>query len=150
MIGGPLMNKRILVAYDGGEMSKQAVEEAKKQTNVVSDTEVNIISVVKPSGPATNANVSKSIGNEVAKQYKHDLELIKKEVEEENIKVNTEVIVGNVEESPGIAISRYAKQNDMDLIIVGSRGLGKVKKLFLDSVSNKVVQNATCPVLVIK
>ncbi len=37
-----------------------------------------------------------------------------------------------------------------DLVIVGSRGLGKLEKFFMGSVSRFVVENAHIPVLVVK
>lgn len=143
------MQKKILVAYDGSEMSKKAVQEAERQVLESAETAVHIISVVKPTGPVTNASVTRQIGNELKKQYETEMEQIKKEIEADGIIVTTDVIVGDTE-NPAVSITKYAKQHDMDLIIVGSRGLGNVKKLFLGSVSNNVVQHATCPVLVMK
>jgi nucleotide-binding universal stress UspA family protein len=51
---------------------------------------------------------------------------------------------------PAGLILGVAKTEDADLIVVGSRGLGGVKGLFLGSVSNAVVQNSKVPVMVIK
>ena len=37
-----------------------------------------------------------------------------------------------------------------DLLVVGSRGLGAVRRLLLGTVSEKVLQHAPCPVLIVK
>lgn len=144
------MKKKILVAYDGSDLSKKAVKEAERHVLESADTAVHVISVVKPTGPVTNANVNRQIGDELKKQYEEDMAKIKKEIEADGVIVTTDVIVGEPEENPAISITNYAEEHDMDLIIVGSRGLGNVKKLFLGSVSNNVVQHAKCPVLVMK
>ena len=39
---------------------------------------------------------------------------------------------------------------DADLLVVGSRGLGAVRRLLLGTVSEKVLQHAPCPVLIVK
>jgi nucleotide-binding universal stress UspA family protein len=47
-------------------------------------------------------------------------------------------------------IVRAAKSHEADLIVVGSRGLGRVAGAILGSVSNAVVHHAAVPVLVVK
>ncbi|MBF1324840.1 MAG: universal stress protein, partial [Megasphaera micronuciformis] len=43
-----------------------------------------------------------------------------------------------------------AKKNNADLIVMGSRGLGPLKGLFMGSVSSFVVTHAACPVMIVK
>ena len=52
--------------------------------------------------------------------------------------------------SPAEAILDYAKRNDVDMIVMGSRGMGGVKGLFLGSVSNKVCHMAECTCVTVK
>ena len=44
----------------------------------------------------------------------------------------------------------YAEENNIDLIVIGTRGRSGFKKLLLGSVASHVVTYAHCPVLVVK
>lgn len=142
------MTIKMLVAFDGSELSKQALAEVRNQAVNAEDKEVHIVQVASPAGPSTFAAVSREISKEMAETLEGDMEEVKKELVEEDYRVITKVIAGK--DNPGIAICEYAEEQDMDLIIIGNRKLGNVKRLFLGSVSNNVVQNAPCPVLVMK
>jgi nucleotide-binding universal stress UspA family protein len=50
--------------------------------------------------------------------------------------------------APGPAICDYAGEIDASAIVIGSRGRGGVKRALLGSVSDHVVRNAPCPVVV--
>jgi len=54
--------------------------------------------------------------------------------------------------SPGDTIVRFIKNknNQVDLVVIGSRGRGAVSELFLGSVSNLVLHKSPVPVLVVK
>jgi len=47
-------------------------------------------------------------------------------------------------------IVRAAEASDAELIVLGTRGMSEWKSLLLGGVANKVVQHATCPVLLVR
>ena len=51
---------------------------------------------------------------------------------------------------PFVEIVRYAKDNAIDLIVVGTHGRGAIAHMLLGSVAEKVVRKAPCPVLVVR
>ena len=67
-------------------------------------------------------------------------------VQKRKINCKYEVIVGDVSEK----IINYSKENSIDLIVIGARGLGKFKQLLLGSISNKVSIGSGCPVMIVK
>ena len=52
--------------------------------------------------------------------------------------------------SPAVVILDFATDKEMDMIVMGSRGLGVVKGVLLGSVSQYIVEQSKCPVLVVK
>jgi nucleotide-binding universal stress UspA family protein len=64
----------------------------------------------------------------------------------ETIEVETELAEGNAVET----IVRKSKEIKSDMIVMGARGLGAIRKLFLGSVSEGVIKNGHCPVLIVK
>lgn len=60
--------------------------------------------------------------------------------------VESSVVVGH----PADEIVRAASGPDVDLVVVGARGLGRLTRLLLGSVSERVLHHAPCPVLVVK
>jgi nucleotide-binding universal stress UspA family protein len=86
---------------------------------------------------------------EDAKQKAHKwLSKVRQKADENSVKSKTEFIVDPT--SIVGAIVDYAERDDIDLIVVGSRGLSGFKKLLLGSVASGVVTYAHCPVLVVK
>jgi len=52
--------------------------------------------------------------------------------------------------SPGEYIIQAATEENVDMILMGPRGLGKLRKAFLGSVSDFVLNKSTVPVLLYK
>ncbi|MDY6862659.1 MAG: universal stress protein, partial [Thermodesulfobacteriota bacterium] len=44
----------------------------------------------------------------------------------------------------------YAESEKFDYIIIGTRGIGGLKRMFLGSIADKVIRHAHCPVIVIR
>ncbi|RYG71245.1 universal stress protein [Lentibacillus lipolyticus] len=144
------MKRKILVAYDGSELSREALNEAKLQARGVPETEVYVLSVVTQAGPSANMALARSIEWELADNLQTEMQKIKEEFEADGITIYTDVVIDVAQQNAGEKVCSYADEYDIDLIIIGNRGLGAVKKLLLGSVSTRVVQHANCPVLVIK
>ncbi|MFD2761638.1 universal stress protein [Lentibacillus juripiscarius] len=144
------MKRKILVAYDGSALSQEALQEAKLQAAGVPETEVYVLSVVTHGGPSTNVIMARSVQSELADSVRLEMQEVKKEFEVDNVTVYTDVVTNHSQRNAGEKVCEYAYEHGIDLIIIGSRGLGGVKKLLLGSISTRVVQRAHCPVLVIK
>ena len=54
------------------------------------------------------------------------------------------------EGEPGESIVEAARSEGVDFVVVGSHGRGSVGRFFLGSVSDHVVHNAPCPVVVVR
>ena len=59
----------------------------------------------------------------------------------------TEVIKEGI---PFVEIIKFAKDNDVDLIIMGTHGRGAIQHALMGSVAEKIVRKAPCPVLTVR
>lgn len=73
------------------------------------------------------------------------LEKIRKNLPLPASKVHTEILHGE----PASEICAFAVTKEINLIVIGNRGLHGVRKIMLGSVSQKVAQHAYCPVLIV-
>ncbi len=79
------------------------------------------------------------------------LDRIKEDAINNGVQVDTRVLlVPTTQSSTAGAIITYAEENDIDVIVVGTRGRTGLKKMLLGSVASGVVTYSHCPVLVIK
>ncbi|MFP3165232.1 MAG: universal stress protein, partial [Acidianus sp.] len=88
------------------------------------------------------ADVIESVYN----RAKADIEEAKKKSKEGGVEAEGVILEGD----PASAILEYANKNNVDLIVTGSRGLSTLKRVFLGSVSTRLVQEAKIPVMVVK
>jgi nucleotide-binding universal stress UspA family protein len=148
---------KILVPIDGSEPSFHAAHLASNIANKFNSEIIVLYVVVSPSkseyanltGLVTPKQIDMIIEN-AKKQARDWFNRIEDMIKEKNpnIKVSTKVIL------TGVAvygeIIQYAGQENIDLIVIGTRGRSAVKKLLLGSTASGVVTYADCPVLVTK
>ena len=61
-----------------------------------------------------------------------------------------EVKTDEVEGQPRSGLLPFARENDADLIVMGSHGKTGLERLLVGSVSERVIGNSECPVMVVK
>jgi nucleotide-binding universal stress UspA family protein len=137
---------KILVAIDGSDASMDAADYAisiSKEYNV----ELCAIHVIRADvdlfGPHETSEFMTTMRNEGEKY----LNKVRLKANEKSIQIKTEII--SFINIAG-AIVDYAEENNIDLIVIGTRGRSGFKKLLLGSVASHVVTYAHCPVLVVK
>lgn len=74
---------------------------------------------------------------------------IKSQADHAGVKSATEIVPDNGTSEVGM-ITSYAKKNGIDLIVIGKKGQSKFRQLLVGSVTNAVVNHASCPVLVVR
>ena len=138
------MMKNILVPVDGSEGSDRAVAEAIAMAEVC-EAKLNFLYVANINQLAINACLSDAILEAVTKAgnviLDRAMEMVPSGIEKEAFSETG---------SPAVVILDFASSNDIDLIIMGSRGRGIVKGVLLGSGSQYIVEQAKCPVLVVK
>jgi nucleotide-binding universal stress UspA family protein len=71
--------------------------------------------------------------------------------DKEKVKVDKAIIVASSSSSScAAAIIDYAKRNNVDLIVIGTKGMTGLKHFLLGSVANSIISHAHCPVLAVR
>lgn len=146
---------KILVPHDGTEMSDKAFRKATKLAKALA-AELVLLHVIEdtPVPPSlmlgndmTLINRAKrSVRRELERGWDKMIEIKTHEIENDNVPLRGECRYG----SPADRILRFAKDNKIDTIVMGSRRLKGVSKIkALGSVTRKVSELAECPVLIV-
>jgi nucleotide-binding universal stress UspA family protein len=138
------MFEKILVATDGSENAKEAIEHAASLSAMAKSSEVIVLHVC--TACSTDLDPEETHLEAAKTMVKDAGEIIKASGISVSHRIETDYPI----ETVGNAIIDIAAAEDADLIILGSRGLSEFKGMLLGSVSSRVVQKAACPVLVVK
>ena len=145
------MYEKALVAVDGSKPSLKAVETARELAKTGFLKNITLAYVVHIPHPVGLANGT--IVDFIPEDYQKELlREARRVVEEARALFAPECTVKTVVESgpPAETILQLIEKGNYDLVIVGNRGLNQLQRLFLGSVSNKIVNLANCTVIVVK
>ena len=129
---------KILVGYDGSNSGKEALDLAKNHA-LAFKGEVEVITSMQK---GTEKN------REDMEQANRGLEYAEALFEENNIPCKTHLLIRGL--TPGEDLVEFAKENNIDEIVVGVKRRSKVGKLLMGSHAQYVILNAHCPVVTVK
>lgn len=143
------MIKRILLTLDGSEMAEQALPVTISQAKCF-QSELFLLRVITPltkSYPPGKATLSTFEYAEkqlamIANEY---LEKIASEIQEENLTTKIATRIG----VPYQEILKFSQENDVDLIIMCTRGESGFTRWLVGSITEHVIRGSRIPVLII-
>jgi nucleotide-binding universal stress UspA family protein len=141
------MYKRILIPLDGSALAEQALPHAITQARHF-EAELVLLQILAPlpsaplMGEVARGRAQASL-NASASEY---LEHIVPRVQEHD----TPVRVATVEGSPHVQITEFVEANEVDLIVMSTRGQSGLSRWLMGSVADRVVRGATVPVLLVR
>jgi nucleotide-binding universal stress UspA family protein len=132
----------ILVAVDGSETSSNAANMAidlseKFGTNLIA------LHIVPP-----NLRFNKEMFDIANQNGQKIVNEVREKAIAKGVDVQTEVISDVI--SITKIIVEYAEENDVNLIVLGTRGISGIKRLLLGSTASGVVTYSHCPVMVVR
>jgi nucleotide-binding universal stress UspA family protein len=135
--------KKILVATDGSENGRHALDEA-LELAASNGAAVTILYVRHTPLPVLGDPFYQRALSAELRRANETVTIAAAVAHSMGVEAETEVLEGG----PAERILELARLRDVDLIVVGSRGLGRVTGALLGSVSRHVVHRADRPVLV--
>jgi len=138
---------KILVPVDGSDNSYRALDAALFLSEKLGSN-ITVLHVMEEV-PITHIESQKLL-SELLEAYKKENQDILSKCSEiarkKGVTINTILLQGN----PASIILDFSKKEKYDIVIMGSRGVGKFKELILGSVSSKIVHHSSCEVLLIR
>ena len=135
--------KQVLLATDFSEASEHALELAQTFASSFGAT-LHLVHVIPdPYAQPWSVEATGSAIPDLLKKWETEAGARLEELKPAGIEGQTVVRVGN----PFHEIVEYAKEQGIDLIVIGTHGRGAIGHMLLGSVAEKVVRKAPCPVL---
>ncbi|WP_417760353.1 universal stress protein [Shewanella sp.] len=138
-----MLGSKILVGYDGAELSNRALQTALTQLRDHPQITVDVLYVEEVAKLSNGVEV---LDDNVQQHNDSLFTQLQHKVQDSSARVHLHRLSG---QNTSYVLLRFAEEHNNDLIIVGSRGLTGIRE-FLGSVSHAVVQHSLVPVLIVK
>lgn len=137
-----MLNKKLLLAYDGSPYSQEALTEALEiakncKAGAVVVAAVDVTEEFECEAPGLTEKMEVRAGAMLAE--------VARRFAEEGIAAKTEVHIGE----PHEVIVETAQRHGVDLIVMGSHGVTGLRRILMGSVTSRVIGHAPCKVLVV-
>ena len=139
------MFKKVLIGYDGFEGSLLALEKGLVLAETLG-AEVLVLSVAGIPDYAETISEIEEAKEQALKYYGEILKDVERISKDKNINVKTMIKYGK----PAEVIVEVAEEMGIDLIILGPSKYSYVRRRILGSTADKVVEKASCSVLIMK
>lgn len=140
------MFNQILVPIDGSSHANEALETAiSLAKNLISSPKVLVV-YVAPVLPLDTPMIALDLESELLDETKSILAPAEKKIKEAGLDGEVFEVTGD----PAKLIIQTAQKRNIDLIVMGSRGINIVSEMVMGSVSRNVVKHAHCPVMIVR
>jgi nucleotide-binding universal stress UspA family protein len=140
---------KILVAVDGSQASMDAADQAIEMASKYS-SELIALHVILSDTTIFGTSPPRHI-DEIKQEAQQYLDKIKQKIPDQHYNSKIQMRTELVSSATAVGgIVGFAEKENIDLIVVGTRGRSGFKKLLLGSVASGVVNYAHCPVMVVK
>lgn len=136
--------RKILVGYDGSKYSEHAVSVALNLAHCC-DAKLLVFAVARPPEPATRVELEAMI-DDAREHFEEGFKHIQERAKEADVEIETAIVVGH----PTEQIIHRAETDNVDLVILGHRGVSRFGVFKIGSTSDKVVRHAHCPVMIVR
>jgi nucleotide-binding universal stress UspA family protein len=131
------------VGYDGSAQAEKAADVAISVAESL-DATVLVFAVARPPEPATSVELE-AVLDHAREHYEQGFTEVRNRAHQHDVKLETDIAVGH----PAEQIIHRAETDNIDLVILGRRGMSMFERLILGSISARVLRYAHCPVMVV-
>lgn len=136
---------KIAVAIDGSENALRAAKHAITLVQYLPEAHLEVIYVLDFNKAKDERLLSQSPESLTLKREQKVLPIIEL-AKDVGVKTKVTMLKGN----PSQEIIKYVNSEEIDQLVIGSRGLNTFQEMVLGSVSHKVMKHVNCPITIVK